>query len=193
MYEILEAHGLQVVLANARDARAVLRRKPDVDDAQWIQGLHSCGLQRASFHPDREIAALRSYLRLRERHLDYAAAHIQHMQKALTNMNAQLHHAVSDITGLTGMRIIRAIVAGERGPSVLAAMSERRRKAGIDVIEAALVGCYHLEHLFTFTCVIPGSSDVRCIPITHEWVKQVEGILRASEADTTSPPHYGES
>nr|WP_241198402.1 transposase [Pseudomonas granadensis] len=117
VYEILEAHGLQVVLANARDARAVPGRKTDVNDAQWIQRLHACGLLRASFHPDREISALRSYLRLRERHLDYAAAHIQHMQKALTHMNLQLHHVVADITGLSGMRIIRAIVAGERSPS----------------------------------------------------------------------------
>jgi hypothetical protein len=108
VYEILETHGLHVVLANARDARAVPGRKTDVNDAQWIQRLHACGLLRASFHPDREIAALRSYLRLRERHLDYAAAHIQHMQKALTHMNLQLHHVVSDVTGVTGMRIIRA-------------------------------------------------------------------------------------
>lgn len=89
VYEILETHGLHVVLANARDARAVPGRKTDVNDAQWIQRLHACGLLRASFHPDREIAALRSYLRLRERHLDYAAAHIQHMQKALTREEAR--------------------------------------------------------------------------------------------------------
>lgn len=99
VYEILESHGLQVVLANARDARAVPGRKTGVNDTQWIQRLHACGLLRASFHLDREIAALRSYLRLRERHLDYAAAHIQHMQKALTHMNLQLHHVVTDITG----------------------------------------------------------------------------------------------
>ena len=151
VYEILEAHGLQVVLANARDARAVPGRKTDVNDAQWIQRLHACGLLRASFHPDREISALRSYLRLRERHLDYAAAHIQHMQKALTHMNLQLHHVVADITGLSGMRIIRAIVAGERSPSSLAALSDKRCKAGIDVIEAALVGNYQPEHVFALT------------------------------------------
>ncbi|MFM5481080.1 hypothetical protein ACET9B_12580, partial [Aeromonas veronii] len=122
----LETHGLQVILANARDARAVLGRKTDVNDVQWIQRLHACGLLRASFHPEREIAALRSYLRLRERHLDYAAAHIQHMQKALTHMNLQLQHVVSDITGATGMRIIRAIVAGERNATMLAAMRDLR-------------------------------------------------------------------
>ena len=101
-------------------ARAVPGRKSDVNDAQWLQRLHACGLLRASFRPGRDIAALRAYLRLRERHLDYAAAHIQHMQKALTFMNLQLHHVVTDVTGVTGMRIIRAIVGGERDPDVLA-------------------------------------------------------------------------
>lgn len=148
VYEILESHGLQVVLANARDARAVPGRKTDVNDAQWIQRLHACGLLRASFHPDREIAALRSYLRLRERHLDYAAAHIQHMQKALTHMNLQLHHVVTDITGATGMRIIRAIVAGERDALTLARMRDTRCKSSLEIIQSALVGNYQPEHVF---------------------------------------------
>lgn len=148
VYEILETHGLHVVLANARDARAVPGRKTDVNDAQWIQRLHACGLLRASFHPDREIAALRSYLRLRERHLDYAAAHIQHMQKALTHMNLQLHHVVSDITGATGMRIIRAIVAGERSAATLATMRDTRCKSSTETIQSALVGNYQPEHVF---------------------------------------------
>jgi transposase len=148
VYEILESHGLHVVLANARDARAVPGRKTDVNDAQWIQRLHACGLLRASFHPDREIAALRSYLRLRERHLDYAAAHIQHMQKALTHMNLQLHHVVADITGATGMRIIRSIVAGERNAATLAAMRDTRCKSSVETIHSALVGNYQPEHVF---------------------------------------------
>lgn len=148
VYEILESHGLHVVLANARDARAVPGRKTDVNDAQWIQRLHACGLLRASFHPDREIAALRSYLRLRERHLDYAAAHIQHMQKALTHMNLQLHHVVADITGATGMRIIRAIVAGERNAAKLATLRDTRCKSSVETIQSALVGNYQPEHVF---------------------------------------------
>jgi transposase len=114
VYEILESRCLHAVLANARDARAVPGRKTHVNNAQWIQRLHACGLLRAIFHPNREIAALRSYLRLRERHPDYAAAHIQHMQKALSHMNLQLHHVVADITDATDMRIIRTIIAGER-------------------------------------------------------------------------------
>ena len=117
-YEALESRGIHVILANAREARAVPGRKSDVNDAQWLQRLHACGLLRASFRPEREIAALRTYLRSRERHLDYAASHIQHMQKALTFMNLQLHHVISDITGATGMQIIRSIVAGERNTEV---------------------------------------------------------------------------
>lgn len=147
-YEVLEAHGLEVVLANAREARAVPGRKSDVNDAQWLQRLHACGLLRASFRPGRDIAELRAYLRVRERHTDYAAAHIQHMQKALTFMNIQLHHVIATITGVTGMRIIRAIVAGERDPDKLAAMRDVRCKESSETIRNALVGNYQPEHLF---------------------------------------------
>ena len=148
VYEVLESQGIEVVLCNARDARMVPGRKSDVNDAQWLQRLHACGLLRASFRPGREIAALREYLRLRERHVEYAASHIQHMQKALTFMNLQLHHVVSDIIGATGMRIIRAILGGERDPKVLAALRDVRCHSGIETIEAALVGSYQPEHLF---------------------------------------------
>src|SRR5258706_2810790 len=110
VYEVLERHGINAVLCNARDTRMVPGRKSDVNDAQWLQRLHACGLLRASFRPARDIAALRAYIRVRDRHLEYAAAHIQHMQKALTHMNLQLHHVVSDITGVTCMKIIRSIV-----------------------------------------------------------------------------------
>ncbi|WP_454743387.1 IS110 family transposase [Cupriavidus necator] len=147
-YEILQDRGLEVIVANARESRAVPGRKSDVNDAQWLQRLHACGLLRASFRPSGDIAALRAYLRLRERHLDYAAAHIQHMQKALTFMNLQLHHVVSDITGATGMRIIRAIVRGERDSGVLAAMRDRNCKSSVETIRAALVGNYQPEHVF---------------------------------------------
>jgi transposase len=148
VFEVLENHGIEAVLCNARDAHMVPGRKSDVNDAQWLQRLHACGLLRASFRPGREIAALRSYLRLRERHVEYGATHIQHMQKALTFMNLQLHHVVSDINGVTGMRIVRAILAGERDPKVLAAMRDVRCHASIETIEAALVGNYQPEHLF---------------------------------------------
>lgn len=131
IFELLEERGIEVFLVNARDAKHVPGRKTDVSDAQWLQRLHSHGLLRASFRPKGEIAELRAYLRQRERLLDYAASHIQHMQKALIEMNLQLHHVVSDITGATGMRIIRAIIAGERNPTVLALLRDTRCHAGV--------------------------------------------------------------
>jgi transposase len=151
VFEVLQSRGIEVIVANAREARAVPGRKSDVNDAQWLQRLHACGLLRASFRPERDIAALRAYLRLRERHLDYAAAHIQHMQKALTLMNLQLHHVVSDVTGVTGMKIIRAIVGGQRDPAVLATMRDVRCKASTETVRASLVGNYQPEHLFALT------------------------------------------
>src|SRR4051812_16915442 len=117
VFEVLDQRGFDVVLVNARDAKHVPGRKTDVSDAQWLRQLHEYGLLRASFRPKGELATLRAYLRQRERLLDYAASHIQHMQKALMQMNVQLHHVVSDITGVTGMRIVRAIVAGGGDPA----------------------------------------------------------------------------
>jgi transposase len=151
VFEVLENADLEVVLANARETKSVPGRKSDINDAQWLQRLHACGLLRASFRPGRDIAALRAYLRHRERLLDYAAAHIQHMQKALTFMNLQVHHVVQDITGVTGMKIIRAIVAGERDPQVLAEFRDVRCKSSIETIHGALVGNYQPEHVFALT------------------------------------------
>src|SRR5918993_1221637 len=147
-YEVLEQRGFEVVLVNARDAKHVPGRKTDVSDAQWLRRLHAYGLLRGSFQPRGEVAALRAYLRQRERLLDYAAAHIQHMQKALTRMNLQLHHVVADITGAGGLRIIRAIVGGERDPAVLATLRGHRCKASEETIRRALVGNDREEHVF---------------------------------------------
>ena len=151
VYEILEQRGFEVILVNARYAKNVPGRKTDVSDAAWLRQLHSYGLLRGSFRPDAEIASLRAYLRQRERLVEYAAAHIQHMQKALMEMNLQLHHVVSDITGATGMRIIRAIVAGERNPDVLATYRDVRCHSSIDTVRAALVGNDREEHVFALT------------------------------------------
>jgi transposase len=148
LYEILDQRGFEVVVVNARDAKHVPGRKTDVSDAAWLQRLHEYGLLRASFRPKGEIATLRSYLRQRERLLEGAAAHIQHMQKALTEMNLQLHHVVADVTGVTGLRILRALVAGERDPDTLAAYSDPRCKAPAETLRAALVGNYREEHVF---------------------------------------------
>src|SRR4051812_98971 len=148
LYEILDQRGFEVVVVNARDAKHVPGRKTDVCDAAWLQRLHEYGLLRASFRPTGAIATLRSYLRQRERLLEGAAAHIQHMQKALTEMNLQLHHVVADVTGVTGLRILRALVAGERDPDTLAAYRDPRCKAPAETLRAALVGNYREEHVF---------------------------------------------
>src|SRR6202790_1583713 len=148
IFEILDARGFTVFLVNARDAKHVPGRKTDVSDAQWLQRLHSYGLLRASFRPKGQIAELRAYVRQRERLLEYAASHIQHMQKALTEMNLQLHHVVADITGATGLRIIRAILAGERDSKALAHLRDYRCHASAETIEKALTGSYRAEHLF---------------------------------------------
>ena len=149
IYELLDARGFTVFLVNARDAKHVPGRKTDVSDAQWLQRLHSYGLLRASFRPEGHfIATCRTYVRQRERLLEYAASHIQHMQKALTEMNLQLHHVVADITGATGLRIIRAILSGEHDPKVLARFRDYRCHCNTKTIEKALTGNYRAERLF---------------------------------------------
>ena len=148
LYEALEARGIAVLVANAREVKHVPGRKSDVNDAQWLQQLHEYGLLPGSFHPCADIAALRAYMRQRERPLHHAASPIQHMQKALTQMNLQLHLVVADITGKTGMQIIRAIVAGERDAAVLATFRDPRCRASVETITQALVGHYRPEHLF---------------------------------------------
>lgn len=147
-FEILESYGFEVFLVNAREAKNVPGRKTDFSDAQWLQKLHQFGLLRASFHPTSDIAELRAYLRQREKLLDYKAAHIQHIQKALMQMNIQLHHMVTTITGKTGMSIIQAIVAGNRDPQDLVKFRDTRCKNSAETIMAALTGNYKPEHLF---------------------------------------------
>ena len=148
LFQILETQGFQVNLVNAHHVKTVPGRKSDVLDCQWLQQLHSYGVLSGSFRPEDQICVLRSYLRQRDNLVKSASTHVLRMQKALTEMNVQLHRVISDITGTTGMRILRAIVAGERNPQVLAAMKDRRIKASIDDIAAALTGDYRAEQLF---------------------------------------------
>jgi transposase len=185
VFEILEQRGFEVMVVNARDAKHVPGRKTDVSDAQWLQRLHEYGLLRASFRPQAEIAGLRAYLRQRERLLDYAASHIQHMQKALMQMNLQLHHVVTDITGVTGMAIIRAIVAGERDPNVLAAHRDRRCHATIETVCQALVGNYRDEHVFAVTQALELYDAYQTKVAACD--KQIEDILKRLK-QTAAPP-----
>jgi len=146
LFQVLEARGFEVKLVNPRHVKNVPGRKTDVLDCQWLQQLHTYGLLQASFRPEDQICVLRSYLRQREMLARYASHHIQHMQKALEQMNLKLHHVVSDITGVTGMRILRAILAGERDPYRLAQFRDHRCKN--DEATIALQGDWRPEHLF---------------------------------------------
>jgi len=148
IFELLEARGLDVYLVNARHLQNVPGRKSDVQDCQWIQQLHSFGLLRASFRPEAEMVALRAYLRQRAMLIEHRAAHIQHMQKALLQMNLRLTQVLSDITGTTGLAIIRAIVGGERNPRKLAALRHGQCQRTEPEIAKALTGSYRPEHLF---------------------------------------------
>ena len=148
VYEILESRGFEVYLVNARHVKNVPGRKTDVLDCQWIQQLHTYGLLRASFRPPAEICALRALARHRDNLIRYRSAHIQHMQKALQLMNIKLAQVVSDITGVTGMSIIRSIVAGERDPKVLARFRNPKCARSEAEIAKALEGNYQPEHLF---------------------------------------------
>ena len=149
LFQILEGRGLEVCLVNAHHVKHVPGRKTDIADCQWLQYLHACGLLTASFRPAQSICGLRSLLRHRESLIQAAAAHVQRMQKALDQMNLQLHHVISDITGMTGLAIIDAILAGERDATTLAALRNRRIHATVETITKALVGDDQPEHVFT--------------------------------------------
>lgn len=149
LFELLESRGFDVKLVDARHVKNVSGRKTDVLDCQWLQQLHTYGLLSAAFRPAEEICVLRAYLRQRSMLVDQAGSHIQHMQKSLNQMNLQLHHVINDISGDTGMKIIRAIVQGERDAKLLASYRDKRCKNPVEMIEKALTGNYREEHVFT--------------------------------------------
>lgn len=148
LFEELERAGFECLLISSRSLRRVAGRKSDIQDAQWIQTLHSYGLLESSFRPQGELVVLRTLLRHRAQLLEHRSPHIQHMQKALLQMNVQLSQALSDVTGETGLRIIRAIVAGERDPEMLAALRDRNCKKSAAEIGKALTGTWRSEQLF---------------------------------------------
>jgi transposase len=149
LYEILERRGLKPRLVDARHMKNVPGRRTDWQECQWIQYLHSVGLLREAFRPDDEVCAVRALMRHRQGLGEMAAQHVQHMQKALTQMNVQIHHVINDLTGLTGMAIVDAIVQGERDASKLAQLRDPRIKASPETIRKSLVGNWRAEHLFT--------------------------------------------
>jgi len=148
LYEILEARGFNVYLVNARHAKNLPGRKKDEADAQWLRRLHTFGLLNNSFRPEGEMCAVRAYLRHRAELIEHRAAHIQHMQKAMQQMNVRLSPTVTDITGVTGMAIIRAILAGERDPVKLAELRNPCCARPESEFIKALTGNYRDEQVF---------------------------------------------
>lgn len=148
IHQMLEAHGIEVYLVNAQEAKNVPGRKTDILDCQWLQQLHTYGLLRASFIPARELRKLRDLSDHRDNLIRHRATQIQYMQKALHLMNLQLDNVITDITGKTGMAIIRDIVNGQRDPKQLAQHRDPKCKNPLAVIEKSLEGNYDDEHLF---------------------------------------------
>ena len=149
LYQILEDHGIRPCLVNARHMKNVPGRRTDWYECQWLQYLHSCGLLRAAFRPEQEVCAIRGLLRHRHQLVQMASQHVQHMQKALTQMNFQIQHVISDINGVTGTAIVDAILAGERDPAVLAKLRHERVAADEATLRKSLEGDWRKEHLFT--------------------------------------------
>lgn len=149
VYDVLERKGFEVLLVNARDIKNVPGRKTDIKDCQWIQQLHTYGLLRGSFRPGDTICQMRALVRQRDTLVKNSVEHVQRMQKALTQMNIQIHKVISDITGVTGLAIIDKILCNERDPEKLADLRDPRIKNDRETIKKALVGNWRKEHLFS--------------------------------------------
>lgn len=188
VFQILEQQGLEVCLVNARHLKNVPGRKSDVQDCQWIQYLHAVGLLRGSFRPKEEVCALRTLLRHREELVHHASAHVQHMHKALTQMNVQIHHVISDLTGQTGLRILDAILEGERDPQQLAQLRDWRIKASVETIVKSLEGDWRVEHLFTLRQALATFRHYQ--RLIHECDAEIERQLqqRDSQVDPVTAP-----
>lgn len=186
LYELLVERGFEVLLVDARQAKNVPGRKTDVLDCQWLQELHTYGLLRGAFRPVDQVCILRSYLRQRSMLVSYASHHIQHMQKALEQMNLKLSHVVSDITGLTGMGIIKAILSGERDPVKLAKLRDPRCKSSEATVARALEGHYREEHLFTL------QQAVELVEFYQQQMtacdRQIEACLQQFEEKSSETP-----
>jgi transposase len=197
LYQKLEAAGIEVYLVNARHVRHVPGRKSDVQDGQWLRQLHRFGLLNASFRPQDIICRLRSLHRHRANLVSSSASEIQHMQKALQQMNLHLHHVVSDITGLTGLRIIDAILSGQRDPEQLVKLRDKRvYKSTPQEMQAALVGDYRAEHLFVLSQSLQAyrfyqarieECDREIEPLLEKLAQQVEAASAKLNLDALKP------
>ena len=172
LFQILEQAGIEVCLVNARHCKNLPGRKTDVQDCQWLQHLHSVGLLRGSFRPADQVCAVRAILRHRDALVRGASRCVSHLHKALTQMNIQIQHVISDLTGVTGLAILQAILAGERDAQKLAALKDHRIKASRDVLAKSLRGDWRPEHLFT-------------LRQTHDLWREHQTLIR--QCDEVSP------
>ncbi len=195
LFEILDSRGFEVILANARQISHVPGRKTDMLDCQWIQLLHACGLLRGSFRPSDDICRLRALFRERNTMTEQRSDWVRRMQKSLDQMNVCVHHAVSDITGATGMAIIRAIVDGERDPRTLAKMRDRRCKKSEEQIAEELTGNWRPEHLFNLRQALK-MYDQFCQIITEydaEIFAYIKTLQPGADDDQCVPPPASKS
>jgi transposase len=189
LFEELERQGFECLLISSRSLRRVAGRKSDITDAQWIQTLHTYGLLEGSFRPQADLVALRTLLRHRSQLVEHRSPHIQHMQKALLQMNVQLSQAVTDVTGLTGQKIIRAILTGVRDPQTLAALREPGCKKSEEEIGKALTGTWREEHLFVLNqSVLLYDFYSQQIQACDEEIERLYGLTRPDwEAGEVEP------
>jgi transposase len=178
-----------VFLVNAQYVKHVPGRKTDVSDCQWIQYLHSVGLLCGSFRPEGTICAVRSLWRHRESLIQMAAQHVMHMQKSLDQMNLQLHHVLSELTGSSGLRILDAILAGERNPVKLAELCHWRVKSDQDTVAKALEGDYRLEHFFALKQSLAGYRyyQQQIAEVDQEISRQLAELSTAKNAKPKLP------
>ena len=192
IFDLLEQHGFEVYLVNARDTRNLPGRKSDVQECPWLRKLHTHGLLQNSFHPPAEVRCLRALWRQRGDQIRSAGRGVQRMQKALTQMNLQLSHVISDIAGLTGMAIVRAIVAGERDPFPLAAWRHRRIKASQEQIAASLQGTWRPELLFVLKqeLAMYDAFQQRIVECDEELASQLRSLPAAASPTAEPPPSH---
>jgi len=186
LYDMIKQAGIEVYVVNGREIKNVPGRKSDVADCQWIQQLHSYGLLRASFMPQAEIRQLRSYMRLRTDHINKLSSQILLMQKALDLMNIKLHNVISDITGVSGMKILRAIIQGETDPIKLTEMCDKQiLKNKKNLVTESLRGYYKEEEIFTLRQAVE-IYDFYEAKI-EECDKAMEKLLSQMTKDKTTP------
>jgi transposase len=190
LFEILESRGFQVHLVNARQISHVPGRKTDMLDCQWLQLLHACGLLRGSFRPDDEICRLRALIRERNSIVEQRSDWIRRMQKSLDQMNVRVHHAVSDISGVTGMAMIRSIVDGERDPRVLARLRDCRCLKSEGQIVEELTGNWRPEHLFNLQQALKVYDQLSAVTADYdtEILKCIDSLQSAAPKDSSAPP-----